>query len=189
MVSTLRQAARMSFEEFMAFYEAQTDDTRWELIDGYPQMMTPPLFAHQRVVRNLTSLLDAASLAQNADWEVVPGAGLHVPSQPDSAPIPDLIVRRGLAEHPDRYADDPVILFEVLSPSTERHDRQWKRSYYQKIETAQAYVIIDPARVHVELMQRSTAWKTQTVASRNAALELSPIGISVPVADIYRGVL
>lgn len=127
----MREAALeplFTFDEFLAFYESRPDEERWELFDGIPEMMNPPVLPHQAVVRNLIFLLHSASLARDADWQVFPGAGVHVPYVPRSAPVPDLLVRRGPVPR-GGYCDDPVILFEVLSPSTARRDRKWKRTY------------------------------------------------------------
>ena len=51
---------RMSGAEFRAFQATRPDPERWELVKGIPIMMVPPTIAHQRIVGNLTRLLNEA---------------------------------------------------------------------------------------------------------------------------------
>jgi len=63
MTEAVRNKPLFTFEEFLAFYESRPDEERWELFDGWPEMMNPPELPHQRIVRNLTVLLANAAFA------------------------------------------------------------------------------------------------------------------------------
>lgn len=58
--SRMLRDPRMSGPEFRAFQEGRPDHERWELIEGVPVMMTPPLMEHNVIATNLQNLLNAA---------------------------------------------------------------------------------------------------------------------------------
>lgn len=71
---------------------------------------------------------------------------------------PDLMVICGrLIFAPGRMdtVTNPVIIGEVLSPSTESYDRGKKFEFYRTLETMQEYLLIDQERFYVEHYQRS----------------------------------
>lgn len=65
----------MRAEEFFAFTAARPDEENWELIEGEPVLNASPSRLHQRIVRNLTVLLDELARRTHG-WEAVrPGRG------------------------------------------------------------------------------------------------------------------
>jgi len=76
----------------------------------------------------------------------------------------------------------------VLSPSTAHRDRNGKHTYYQQIETAEAYVLIEPGRVLIELFERRANWAERVLTSAQDVLSLSAIDVALPVSEIYRGI-
>ena len=86
---------------------------------------------------------------------------------------------------------NPVVLVEVLSPSTEAHDRGFKFERYQHIKTLQEYVLISQAKPRVEtyLRQADGSWRYQAVEGLDACVSLRSIEVEIPLAEIYDGVL
>jgi Uma2 family endonuclease len=85
---------------------------------------------------------------------------------------------------------NPTILVEVLSDSTESYDRGRKSSHYRRIPSLQALVLISQDRLLVECFTRheSGGWLLTESRQLTESLALGPIGISIPLAELYRNV-
>lgn len=92
----------------------------------------------------------------------------------DAAYYPDVFVVCRSAVTPDRlYERDLSVVVEVLSPSTERTDRQEKALVYPTAASFQAYVLVDPERRRVEVGRPASAggpldWRVHTGGSVEA---------------------
>ena len=49
---------KVSLDTFHAFRDDRPKEEKWELIDGTPTMMPPPTVMHQRIARNLETMLN-----------------------------------------------------------------------------------------------------------------------------------
>jgi Uma2 family endonuclease len=103
---------------------------------------------------------------------------------------PDVTVACAEPRFTDDHVDtlrNPAFLAEVLSPSTESHDRGFKARQYRTIESLQQYALIAQDRMHVELYTRGDAgqWILTETAGPNGAVDLSSIGCRVTLADLY----
>lgn len=85
---------------------------------------------------------------------------------------------------------NPVVLIEVLSPSTEAYDRGLKAQSYRQIESLKAYALVSQNEAHVEMYERQGdgLWVFREVRGLKGTLTLSAIGVDLPLADIYGGV-
>lgn len=82
---------------------------------------------------------------------------------------------------------NPTVIFEVLSPSTEGYDRGFKAQHYRRIDSLRAYVFVAQDRAHVEVEQRQAegAWLLREADGLDAAIRIEPLGIDLPLAEIY----
>lgn len=82
---------------------------------------------------------------------------------------------------------NPVVLVEVLSPSTEEYDRGDKLTHYQSIPTVREVVLVDHARPSIEIVRRGDdgTWTT-VVFGPGAAAHLDSIDAELPVDDVFR---
>jgi Uma2 family endonuclease len=84
---------------------------------------------------------------------------------------------------------NPVILVEVLSPSSAVRDRNDKLDEYTHIDTLQAYLLVDQEQYRVERFSRqSDEWLYQSVTGLDSEISIPSMGITLALADIYRGV-
>ena len=85
---------------------------------------------------------------------------------------------------------NPTVLIEVLSESTERYERGQKSAFYRTIPSLQALVLISQDRPLVECFTRhaSGGWLLTDARQLDASLVLEPIGISMPLSELYRNV-
>lgn len=104
---------------------------------------------------------------------------------------PDLSVVCGALSYDpeDRHAiTNPTVLFEVLSPSTERYDRGEKFHHYQKIPTLRDYVLVSSQEPLIEVYHRLAdgAWR-YTAFGPGELARVDSVGLSLPVGELYEG--
>ncbi len=107
--------------------------------------------AHDLVAGNLLAALHLALRARDCD---VHGSNLKVVSPAGMVTYPDLFVRCGPLADEAIECRDPVVIFEVLSPSTRSEDLVRKRWAYQAIPSLAHLVYVDAARVGIEIATR-----------------------------------
>ena len=176
----------MTLEEFLRWDDRT--DTRYELIDGFPLAMAPPAEAHRILALRLGSRIDAALAGRRpCNAQIEPGVAL-----PDRAPsyyVPDVAVTCA-PNVPGRQAKvDPILVVEILSPSTERSDRRLKLPAYQKLESVREIMLIDADNYHTELYRRENDhWGIELVRGAEAALRLASVDLRTSMSELYEGI-
>jgi Uma2 family endonuclease len=177
----------MTVEEFYAFTDTRPDEEKWELIAGEPILNAAPSRMHQWIVRNVVLALGFRERQLNAPWAVLPELGVRV-SDTDR-PEPDVLVipsdHRSIDPR-ERDVSAVIVAFEVLSPSTEGRDLRWKRTAYTSLSSLTHYIAIAQDAVEVIVFARDNGFAEQRIRSLDKAIELRSLGISLPVAEIYR---
>ena len=102
---------------------------------------------------------------------------------------PDVVVVCGDAEFDDDAVDtltNPLVIVEVLSPSTENYDRTTKRAWYRRIESLQEYVLVSQDSPHVErYVKRDEGWALTDTDGLEATIRLESIGCELALSEIY----
>ncbi len=87
------------------------------------------------------------------------------------------------------WRERPTVLFEIISEETRRIDQREKRLAYLQIASLEAYIRIEQARAEVLAEVRAgAAWKTTRLSGPDAKLELTTLGIDLPLAELYERV-
>lgn len=82
---------------------------------------------------------------------------------------------------------NPLVLVEVLSPSTATYDRGPKSRFYRQIPSLEAYVLISQDAPAVEVLTRDgDGWRLTTEA--DGAVEIGALGVTLALDALYRGV-
>jgi Uma2 family endonuclease len=82
------------------------------------------------------------------------------------------------------FKTQPVLIAEVLSPSTRRFDKTHKRQMYQTLESLQEYVLIDQERAEIEVFTRQTGWQAEYFYPGDS-IYFQSIDVAVAVEDLY----
>jgi Uma2 family endonuclease len=110
---------------------------------------------------------------------------------------PDVVIVCGPEAFDPRDPDtllNPTAIIEILSPSTERYDRGTKFTHYQQIPSLVEYVLVSQDEPHVDrfVRQPDGTWVLTVYADPAGSFSLAsppgPVPVSVPLADVYRGV-
>ena len=175
----------MTVSEFLEWEEAQPEAPRFELIDGVPHMMSPEKIRHTDVKGAVyVALGRAIGRLSRSDCRVFT-EGVTVPIQSHSAYKPDISVYCGdPLDDNATVIEKPVIIVEVLSPSTSGFDKGAKLIGYFSLESVVHYLLIDPVRKTVEHHQRRDGEITKQTLT-DGSLQLDPPGLKVEVADLF----
>ena len=186
-------AKPMTLESFLAWEERQ--ELRYEF-DGFrPIAMTGGTYAHAqiqfRLAHALVSRLGGGPCkAVGGEMKVRTANGVRYP---DAFVICSPISLNATVAH------DPVVIFEILSPSTANDDLGAKKSEYQALPSVQSYVVLQQTHRSAQAFRRvgETAsddekageWTFEFIFGPDAAIALPEIGVTIPLAEIYDGVL
>ncbi len=176
----------MTLDEFLRWDDGT--ETHYELIGGFPVGMAPPAEVHRALAIRLGSRIEAALAGRrpcNAQLE----AGVIRPDRADTYFEADIAATCTPIEFGRQAIEDPFLIVEILSPSTERHDRRIKLPVYRQIATVQEILFIASDGIYAELHRRSGAqWITEILRGGDARLLLTSVGIEIPMADLYEGI-
>jgi Uma2 family endonuclease len=175
----------LTVADYLAWAEAQGDVTRTELIDGQVVAMSPELVEHNRVKGAVFVALRTAVKKAGIQGEVFTD-GLTVPIEPHTAYEPDASLRCG-ARLPtnSKTVGDPVVVVEVLSPSSAHSDTGAKLVGYFKLASVRHYLVIDPDTRIVTHHARDETGAMTAHSLSDGTLSLDPPGIQLEIADIF----
>src|SRR6266851_5925664 len=176
----------MTVDEFLRWEDGS--DTRYELVGGFVVAMAPPAPGHGILFARLAGSIDAA-LRSRRPCVVQGEAGILRPDRNDTCYVADLAVTCEPPRPGDRLIRDPILIVEVLSPSTAAFDRQTKVADYRRIPSVQEILLIDSASVFAEVLRRDgDRWITEIVQGPAAILSLVAVPLNIPMAEIYEGI-
>jgi Uma2 family endonuclease len=181
---TQSKPRRLTVAEFLEWASTQTEG-RYELVHGEVVTMAPERARHAiikgAVFRALGDAIQRAGLPCTAFPD-----GMMVVIDDDHAREPDASVQCSpLADLDTMILDAPLIVAEVVSPSSERTDTGTKVAEYFSVPGIQHYLIVDPAGKTVAHYTRGKSGEiSRRLASCNEEIELTPPGMTVPVAEL-----
>lgn len=177
---------RMSLEEYLTLVQ-QDGEHAYEYLDGRVYMMTGGSPDHAIIGSNLNGLLQASLRGRRC---IVYTSDVYVQLSEQYRLCPDVTVS---CDSRDRGAQDviryPCLVAEVLSPTTEARDRGQKSLQYRACPSIQEYLLISSEFPLVEVFRREKQgfWSLYTLG-RDDTIELSGLGLSFPVAELYQNV-
>ena len=193
---------RLSPEEYIAFERKALPDAeiiRHEYINGELIAMSGASRAHNLITINISAALH--SRLRSSERETY-ASDMRVSTPTTTSYFyPDVVV---VCEEP-RFEDNvfdillnPIILVEVLSPSTEVYDRREKFAHYRQLPSLQEYVLVTQDKVLVEHYRRQAEQGAAHVTGKDwiftdfqeleEILPLTSIQCELPLQEIYERV-
>ncbi len=171
-----------------AFFDwAQAQDVRHEFNGMEPVAMTGGTRNHNRICQNIWFAL--RSRLGGSGFEVLgPDAGLATIGQ--TVRYPDALVTDTPGPGDDHLVPGAVVVFEVLSPGSERTDRIEKLIEYRAVASIRRYIIVDSAFVAANIFFRDAGqfeW-TATAVTDADPVPLPEINIDMALHEFYDGV-
>jgi len=182
-VTTPKQTPpRMSVDEFLVWAEGRPG--RYELIGGEVVAQASERARHWRVKLATHIALAEAVRTKGLDCHVVPD-GATVRIDASTAYEPDALIYCGAEVPPDSMiVENPVVVLEILSPTTGRTDKGRKLADYFRLPSVVHYLIVDPdAPLIIHHERRGGEIITHIL--RDGAARLEPPGIDLALGKIY----
>lgn len=177
---------RITVDEFVAGLEGREE--RLELIDGRIVAMTGGTVASFQVAGNIFGHL----FQRLRGGRCRPfGDGMLVSIDETTAFAPDVMVVCRPLDPQERYVRAPVVVIEVLLPSTERLARGVKWLAYQSLPSLRHYLLVAQDRAQVEVYSRGDGvpWVYEALhGDLGMEVPLPAIGVTLSLAEIYEGV-
>jgi len=173
----------MALAEFLEWEERQP--VRYEFDGAGPVAMTGGTRAHARIQRNLAFALTGRLRGKPCEFL---GSDLKIKTSEDHIRYPDGFVTCTPGDNASTMVSDPVVIFEVLSPSTAASDRIVKAREYQAMPSVQRYVMFEQDRPGATVYARSGDTWILEILIVDSVLALPEIGVSLPLAEIYEGI-
>lgn len=174
----------LTLVEFYAWAERQRDG-RFELEDGRIVAMAPEQVRHARAKAEAwLALRRAIEAAGIGCTPLVDGVTVEIDSA--TAFIPDVLVDCSERLAPDATAaTHPVIVVEVVSPSTNQRDMTTRLVGYFRVNSIRHYLIVDAAKRIVVHHQRTEGEALATRILAAGSLVLDPPGLTLRVEDLF----
>jgi Uma2 family endonuclease len=180
---SVRPRSRMNVDEYLAWAGEQPG--RYELYDGAVVAMSPEGAGHAEKKAAVHAALLAGIRGRRLPCYALPD-GMTIRIDDATAYEPDAVVYCGSKLAPSALeVADPVIVVEVLSPSTRRIDITAKLADYFRVPSVAHYLIVDPDRPRIVHHARAEGDTILTRIVSEGSITLDPPGIELALADVY----
>ncbi|MEQ8589042.1 MAG: Uma2 family endonuclease [Roseitalea porphyridii] len=177
---------KMSFDEFMRW--GQRQERKYELVRGVPVMLPYVRRNHSLIAGNvyfaLTSRLDGDAYSVHA-------GDFAIPTGDETMRYADVFVEKAGGAGDARWTENAIVVIEVLSSSTQHSDFGPKREEYLGLKTLDTYLIFsaDEPRVWQWTRNEDREFEIEPIIldDREATIALTRLGVTIPLADIYKG--
>jgi Uma2 family endonuclease len=177
---------RMTLEEYVEAERAS--ECRYEYYMGRIYAMAGGSLPHAIIASNIvreagTALKDRPCIVTSSD--------LRIQTSPDGLyTFADVVIVCGeprLAAAPKDTVTNPIAIVEVLSPSTEAHDRGFKFAQYRKIESLREYVLVSQTEPRIESFRRQSGgdWLLHEYSGMEQVCHFQSVNCDVPFTEIY----
>jgi len=180
----------MTVEAYRAI--AETAEERYEYCNGEVITMLGGTATHSRIAVDITTCLNKA--VRDTNFQVYNGdMRLWIPSF-NHGTYADVLVINGEPEFNADRTDEilnPLLIVEVLSPSTEAYDRGDKFRKYRSIPSFCEYLLVSQIEPYVEQyhkLDQGDRWELQICDRLDQILTLQSLNIELPMQEIYRRV-
>jgi Uma2 family endonuclease len=178
-------SATMAAQDYLVWESQQ--NLRYELIAGQVVAMTGGTIPHNDLAVNLLMLLQPQARAKGcraniADVKVmVATTGNYF--------YPDLVVSCDPGDRDAvQFLQNPVLIVEVLSPSTAAKDRDIKLKNYRLLPSLQEYVLISATEVWVECYRRCRDFWIYQTYGPGTTVKFESVGLEWAIEAVYDGV-
>ena len=180
----LKTETGLSAEEFMAWYDMQPDGKRYELLDGAVYEMMGEALIHVRTKMEVAvSLREQIFRNKMACEALVDGMAVKIDAK--TVFEPDVLVRCGpLLPGDTVLLHDPVIVVEIVSPSSQRIDTYQKFMRYFNNSAIIHYLILFPAKKTAIHHQRMASGRIETQGYESGVIRLEPPGLELDLAEV-----
>jgi Uma2 family endonuclease len=177
----VRRIEWISVEDYLA--GEREADTRHEYVDGAVYAMVGGTARHNLIAINIVSAL-RAHLKDSPCRVFMSDVKVHATG---AFYYPDVAVTCRPIDGNAVYLDEPVLIAEVLSESTEGRDRLEKWAAYRSLVSLHEYVLVAQDRPAVEIYRRARGGWDQINLESGELIELASVRVELPLDELYAG--
>jgi Uma2 family endonuclease len=170
-------------DAFVSWHERQAET--FEFVGGTPVMMAPASRAHTMLKGNVFAAL-RQGLAGSGYTAYSDGIEIRVA---EMSAIPDVVVSCHPPDLSTPVETAPVVIVEIVSPTTSLRDRVQKWEAYRRIPSLRHYLLVEQDRRLVELHTRKSDLVFEERFIEAGPVPLDAIGVTLDVAAMYAGVI
>ena len=174
----------MTLAEFLAWEERQP--LRYEFDGIGPVAMTGGTYGHSTIQRNLAIVIGGRLRGKPCQFQ---GSDLKIQGGDGHIRYPDGMVVCSPVDRTATVVHEPVVVFEVLSPSTAAKDRIVKAREYEATPSIRRYVMLEQDSVGATAYARAGDSWTHEILIADSILALPEIGVELPLAELYEGIV
>ena len=175
----------MDKDSFYRWLERQ--ERRFELVDGRPVMMVGVTQDHNKIAANIV-----AQLFRNLDRALFEIAfGEFAVENGDRIRYPDVMVFEPRPDGKARHAQRPILVVEILFETSLYIDLHDKAAEYTRLPTLATYAVLSQDGAKAWVWTRGESGmpaRPEEVFGIDQALQVPGLGLSLPFAEIYRGI-
>jgi Uma2 family endonuclease len=184
MSAILKSTNRISPEDYLE--GEKFAEFRHEYADGYVYAMAGASDDHNRITGNLFAVIHSALRGKRCEPFSTDMKVKIPPTFADVFYYPDVMVVCDPTDNSKYFRESPSIIFEVISPETERTDRREKAIAYRQIPTIEAYILVEQDRVAATVLLRADqGWRSELLEGPGSVLKLPGINVETPLERIY----
>jgi Uma2 family endonuclease len=182
----VQREPRMDKPEFLAWVQAH--EGRYELVGNRVVMMTGGSRGHAILVRRLAAALEKQ--LDSTRWTVLT-SDFGVDVAPSTIRYPDVVVDAAGGRFKDLTATAPVLIAEIISPSSAKDDLGPKAQEYLRLSSLSAYLVLAQDEQKARVWARGAAGfspEPNVLDGHDAIIEVASLGIDLSLGEIYAGV-
>jgi Uma2 family endonuclease len=181
-----------TFEEYL--YREEKSVEKHEFYNGKIIKMAGGIDIHSEISANIVTAIKIEVRQLPIKYRVY-NSDLKIRIESLNTGIyPDALV---ICKEPEFWNDrrdvivNPLLIVEVLSPSTQVYDRLGKFELYKQLPSFQEYVLVnaDKHSVETRFQEETDLWRIKTETNIDSFVKLRSLGVSISLADIYENIV
>jgi Uma2 family endonuclease len=191
-IKGVRKSKVYTFEEYLRREEKSGE--KHEFYQGKIIKMPGGTDIHSEIAGNMIATIKVAVRPLPRKFKVYTSdLKIRIESL-DSGVYPDALV---ICEQPEYWQNrhdvivNPLVIIEVLSPSTQTYDRMGKFDLYKEVPSFQEYILVstDTFSVETRFREEPDLWRIKTETNIENIVNLRSLGVSISMADIYENIV
>lgn len=179
---------KLTMEEYLQFERESVQ--KHEFYNGEVFSMAGAGRRHNKIFSNIFTAV-GISLKGKSCQPYGSDMRIHIPEN-SLFTYPDISIICGdilLSDEDQDTAIQPIVLIEILSPSTKDYDRGGKFKLYRDIPTLKEFILIDSESINVEAFRinANTHWELEEYKTISETLRIPSVEIAIPLSEIYEG--
>ncbi|HEY0323598.1 MAG TPA: Uma2 family endonuclease [Pyrinomonadaceae bacterium] len=183
-MSQRKPKAHISVTEYLA--GERESAVRHEYVQGEVYAFAGASDRHNRIAGNIYARLSTHLVAGPCEPFI---SDMKIRVSADVFYYPDVVVTCDAPGGDAYFRSEPILIVEVISPSTERIDRHEKMVAYKSVPSLQEYVLVMQDEMRVGIYRRKDKeWEVLTFTIAEEQLQFASVELSMNVGEIYRNV-